>query len=162
MVSATVILILAETRCLAFSARAIARLVALGNFSRILALLPASSVRVTVLSTYAFALAAPARGARIVARALMRQVSSGQRTLTQTDGMSFCERLPDSFAAGAVTSFAISGDDGVAGASGGAGAGVEVGAGVGAGAGGGLRAAVGLGDSVECGVGAKTGGESST
>ena len=156
LVSATVIFTLAKTGRRAFSARAIARLVALGSFSRIFALLPATSVRETVLSTYAFAFAAPTRGTRTVARAVMRQLSSGQRTLTRTDGMSFCERLPESFAAGAVTSFGIAGDDGVVDAGGG------VGAGAGVGAGGGLGAGVRLGDSVEFGVGDKTGVESST
>lgn len=167
-VSATVIFILATTGRLAFSARAIARLVALDSFSRMFALLPATSVRVTVLSAYVFARAAPTRGTWTVARPVMRQRSSGQRTLTQTVGASFCERLPDSFAAGAVTSFGIAGDDGVVDASGGADAGGGVGAAVGVGAGaavaagGGLGAAVGLGDSAECGVGAKTGAEAST
>ncbi len=156
LVSAIVIFILAETGCLAFSARAIARLAALGSFSRMFAVLPLTIVWVTVLSMYALALAAPTCGTRTVARAVMRQVSSGQRTLTQTVGTSFCERLPESFAAGAVTSFGIAGDDGVVDAGGGVGARVGVGA------------AVGVGDSVECGVGAKigvgakTGVESST
>lgn len=127
LVSAIVIFILAETGCLAFSARAIARLAALGSFSRMFAVLPLTIVWVTVLSMYALALAAPTCGTRTVARAVMRQVSSGQRTRTQTVGTSFCERLPESFAAGAVTSFGIAGEDGVVDAGGGVDAGVGVG-----------------------------------
>ena len=115
------------------------------------ALLPATVVRMTVLSTYAFALAEPTRRTWTVTRAVMRQVSSGQSTLTQTVGASLCERLPESFAAGAVTSFSIAGEDGVV---------VDGVGGVGAGVG--VGAAVGVGGSVECGVGAKTGVESST
>lgn len=127
LVSATVIFILAETGCLAFSARAIARLAAPGSFSRMFAVLPLTIVRVTVLSMYALALAAPTCGTWTVTRAVMRQVSSGQRTRTQTVGTSFCERLPESFAAGAVTSFGIAGEDGVVDAGGGVDAGVGVG-----------------------------------